>query len=397
MRKNIHQISSTTPTVQIAQIRGVSSLYTPGREVRLLAKIIALSKAINGSKILKGKKAPFEKIYNPQQPNIYFRLKRSGNRNVFVVRSSAVGHELFKLLNQDIESIKVHFPEHIFSPYFEAFLEARTELKNRAESAKNFRAFPKNLLSSMSLESAKLAIRLGYLFVRLIQEKGLGRIENSYDEPVRKNILSLKRYLTSLTDEHQGPPLVQALTLTLLTEPSEPLQTILGYSKREEESLDIVKPFPPPPLEELTPRAELYKALKRAREEYLKALKKEELVRRYLCGYIWKLAYNTHISWSYKLLLFYDSSVLREHSRTFQAAESLWASMIKPLEAMKISDFALSLLHSHTQQTLENAWLRNSKAEFIEQVVSQIISPDYLVRVQAPTKDKTFGKGNYRI
>lgn len=71
--------------------------------------------------------------------------------------------------------------------------------------------------------------------------------------------------------------------------------------------------------------------------------------------------------------------------------------MIKPPEVMKISDFALSLLHSHTQQTLENAWLRNSKAEFVEQVVSQIINPDYLVRVQAPTKDKTFGKGNYRI
>ena len=146
----------------------------------------------------------------------------------------------------------------------------------------------------------------------------------------------------------------------------------------------------------LSPRLALYKTLRNAREDYFRQIKKTEPFCDLLKGYIWKLDYKSFTSWSYKVVLFFETPPSTRLENIPHFCETLWLHLTNLPKVVKITniedtDPSPSIVNSRILKLTSK-----ERPKEIEQLINELIRTDYLVRVKVPDGNRAFGKSEIR-
>ena len=136
----------------------------------------------------------------------------------------------------------------------------------------------------------------------------------------------------------------------------------------------------------------LYQILKKLRTAHIKNIQNHPDFGSAMTGYIWKLNYNGFASWSYDLVLFFDLTTTPNMPQVQLkgSCDQLWLELCQKDQIVK-QGLTSPVLEKELPTTLEfNTRVYNDS---ILQLVSTLIRTDHLLRVVAPDKGRTFGKG----
>lgn len=346
----------------------------------LVQEVIEITKLLTQAKVLEGGQIPTYTSFDQKEisQSAFFKLEPLGKNDLFLITASPLGIRLIEALHTDLRPVTSHFEQHLFHPYFLAFINAKKRMEITYKSDYLFFALQAALREGLPRSAAQNVIDLCYVFISHIQHAdqhvGLTTAVNNFDRCVRQNASSLKVYLQKLLKKHKNLTIAK-VNLTLRTYDNFKLD------HRDPDS-----------------RAETmknsYRALGTARTEYIKNLKQHPVIGEMVVGYIWKLRYNPSTTWAYEVIFLVDTkqSFVYTASEIQDFCEVFWLRR----------DFDSYLIKHPTKDgcdqrktALPDALTVHDKDHVrkIQNLITDLIRTDYLVQVAVPDNGRAFGKG----
>ena len=385
MKKNI---ASSTETIKNKSI--VFSTEKDGNQV--------VEKGFFYPSIIRSVTKITKDIVKAPKDNIHFKMKKTQDRNVFYIDSSRAVSRLYSTIISDLNLTTSFFYHYKANPYFEALTKAQEKIKNHRKLRYFFKNLPRELNQRCDFDEAKAMWYVCYLAIKVIRkftgEKDFVVATNDFEKPVRQNARSLESYLKKLGKRYRNLTIAhQNLSLTDTTNFGLNGQKINQHRDRlvryarlhmDQRILTDAK------LNDANDP--LYQILKSARTAHIRQLQNHPEIGSVLAGYVWRLNYNKFTYWSYDLVLFFDLS----KSPNLLAAQlerrcnQLWLQLCRKTEIVQ-----QSVTSPFFKKELATSLKFNTEGynEAIQQLISALIRTDYLLRIVAPDKGRTFGKG----
>lgn len=328
----------------------------------------------------------------------YFKIIKDKRLNLFYIESSSTIYNFYTHIVSDLKPTLSFFSNHEFNPYFEAFISAQEQIEKHKKLGQFFNYLPEKLTDKCTLEEAKAMWYVCYLAVKTIKNftamKGFITATNDFEKPVRQNAKSLESYLKKLGKRYRKLAIIHqniSLTDTVNLNPNEKTQSRHEATLAHHAFLHMdQKIFTNAKIGSASDS--LYQILKNSRTAHIKNIQNHPNFGSLMAGYIWRLNYNGFASWSYDLVIFFDLAATPNMPQVQLkgSCDQLWLRLCQKEQIVRQGLTSL-ILEKELPTTLEF----NTKEynDSIQQLVSTLIRTDYLLRVVAPDKGRTFGKG----